>query len=292
MKPIYLLGAILLLLSVAVPLAAENQKEPLSGKLLYSRLTDGTWQVWVTDLSTGSKTQLTHSLGDKRSAAWVGDGAVTFDTTQEASFWLALDNRSLRPIFEPLRPIQDLAWSKDGRFAVFARFRTDIIDSANLWIVESNGNNPRLLTHEPGIQYQPAWAPDHSKIAYVAGHGIGTYELFVISPDGKDQQRLTTNESHEFLPAWSSDGEHIAFSSDASGNYEIWIMRSNGSALRQLTHSPGLDTRPAWSPDGRHLAFATNRSGKMEIWVMQPDGENARLLESAADGVIDPAWSK
>lgn len=261
---------------------------PLSGKLLYSRLTNGTWQLWLMDVGTGQKRQVTATPSDKRYPAWSGDGGMTYHTSNYACYRLRQANAE--SLLSPLWPVRDLAWSPDGSHVAFARFRTDLVDSANIWVADADGANPRLLTQDMGMQYNPAWSPDGRTLVYVAGKGYGTYELYTISVEGSQPHRLTTNDAHEFLPAWSPDGVHIAFASDRTGDYEIWVMRADGTGWKPLTRSPGLDTRPAWSPDGRWIAFTSNRSGRLQVWVMRADGSDPQLLETEAESSCDPAW--
>ena len=265
--------------------------EPLQGRLLCSRLTDGTWQIWQRDLATDRRTQLTFSPGDKRYPSWVAGDHVAYATSNQACYVMALvPGAAAEPICEDLWPMRDVAWAPDGARVAFAKFRTDLIDSANLWVSDARGQHRQLLTQEVGIQYHPSWSPDGTRVAYSGGHGYRTYELYVVNADGTGRRQLTHNQSHEFLPAWSPDGTAIAYSSDAAGNYDIWVIPAVGGAAKRLTDSPGLDTRPVWSPDGTQIAFVTNRSGVLEVWVMTADGTNQRLLEHADGGVCDPAW--
>jgi len=244
----------------------------------------------MTELATSEKTQVTFSPGDKRFPAWGPDGQIAYQTSNQQAYMIPASGVDDHPVVERLWPVRDLVWSPDGAWLAFSKIRTDLIDAANIWVVQADGAEPSMLTHEPGLQYHPAWSLDGKKLAYSAGHGYGTYELYVMDADGTNRRQLTTNTSHEFLPAWSPDGTQIAYSSDASGDSEIWVMQADGLEPKQLTHSPGLDTRPAWSPDGRHIAFTTNRSGVLEIWVMNADGTDQRPLEQAGSGVCDPAW--
>ena len=273
-----------------LPADAETTRPALTGTLAYSRLTEGTWQVWQKNLVTDERLQVTSSPGDKRYPAWRPDGRISYHTTNYAAFLAQAATSDPQPLLNVLWPVRDLAWSPDGRRVAFARFRTDLVDSANVWVAGADGSAPRLMTQEAGIQYTPAWSPDGAQIAYIGGQGFGTYELYVMRADGSNRRQLTHNRSHEFLPAWSPDGRQLAFSADASGDYEIWIIHADGSGLRQLTVSPGLDTRPAWSPDGKRLAFTTNRAGALAIWVMQADGSRPSPLEHADGGACDPAW--
>ena len=284
----HILATLATLLFGAAALHADDASSP-SGRLLATRLTNGTWQVWQTDLTTGASRQLTSDPVDKRYPSTLPDGRVGYCTSNQHCFTVA-PGETPRPLLQALWPIRDAAWSPDGRSIVFSKFRTDLIDSANLWIADATTGTTRVLTHAPGIQQNPAWSPDGTQIAYSGGHGYQTYEIYVIDAAGGEPRRLTTNRTHEFLPAWSPDGRRLAYSSDATDDYEIWVMPADGSQPAQLTRSPGLDTRPVWSPDGREIAFATNRTGTLQIWAMAADGGTPRPLETSTAGVGDPWW--
>ncbi len=269
---------------------ADEARGGLSGQLLYSGLTDGVWQIWRLDLASDTRAQLTFSPGDKRHPSWLDNDSIGFCTSNQGCYRLSRLDGKERPLLQELWPMRDLVWSPVGGRVAFAKFRTDIIDNANLWVADVAGPTRKLITHEAGIQQHPAWSPDGKRIAFSGGHGYGTYELYIVDADGSGLRRLTTNTTHEFSPAWSPDGKQLAYSADASGDYEIWVIGADGSRPRQLTQSPGLDATPTWSPDGAHIAFASNRSGAMELWVMDADGNNARRVERSESGACDPAW--
>lgn len=266
----------------------EDRSAPI-GKLLYSRLTDGTWQIWQTDLATQTRTQITSSPGDKRKPTWTPDGRIAYHTSNHG-YYLTSGQQNPEPFLEAFWPLIDVTWAPDGQSVVFSKLQQDLVDQANLWAINVSGKNQQVLTHEAGLQYDTAWAPNSKRLVYVGGQGYGNAELYAINADGSGRQQLTHNQTRELSPAWAPDGSRIAFVSDASGDFEIWAIRSDGSDRVQLTSSPGLDASPSWSADGKHLAFTTNRSGVLEIWVMDAGGSEPHLLEQAEGGVCDPAW--
>ena len=278
---------ILLCLGLAFTASADSKDQ-----LLYSRLTDGTWQIWVTKMQDRKQKQLTFSPGDKRTPSWGPDGRIAYTTSNQECYVIPMDQPKAAaiPLFEDLWPMRDLCWSLNGSQVVFSKFQTDLADSANLWVSDNDGKNRHLLTKDIGIQYHPIWSPDGTRIAYSGGHGYHTYEIYVINADGTNKRQLTHTQAHTFLPAWSPDGKRIAYSSNVGGTYDLWVIDVDGGTPVQLTNSPALDTRPVWSPDGTQIAFVTNRSGLMEIWIMNADGTNQHLLEQAEGGVCDPAW--
>ena len=283
--------AFVMLASLVVQPATGRTEEQsvLTGKLLYSRLTDGTWQIWQTDLVTRARTQLTSSPGDKRKPAWTPDGRIAYHTSNH-SYEVVRAGQTPEPFLKTFWPLIDVAWAPDGHSVVFSKLQTQLVDQANLWAADVSGQNQRVLTHEAGLQYDSAWSPDGKRLVYVGGQGYGNAELYVMNADGSGRLQLTHNQNRELSPAWSPDGTQIAFVSDASGDFEIWLSRADGSDLTQLTSSPGLDANPAWSPNGKHLAFTTNRSGVLEIWVMEANGTDPQVLERTEGGVCDPAW--
>ena len=261
----------------------------LRGTLLYSRLTEGTWQVWQANLATDQHVQLTFDTGDKRYPEPIPAGGISYCTSNQTCF-SGRAGHSAAPLLPDLWPLRDIAWAPSGESIVFSKFRTDLVDSANLWIASPTGDGRRILTHEPGIQEDAAWSPDGTRIAYSAGQGPDSYEIYIVAADGSTKQQLTQNLANDFQPAWSPDGQQLALSSNVSGDYEIWLVSDDGSGFRQLTTSPGLDARPTWSPDGREIAFTTNRAGRLEVWVMQADGTRQRPLVQVVGGACDPAW--
>lgn len=261
-----------------------------SGWLLFTRLTEGTWQVWLMDLATGEAQQVSFTAGDKRYPAWRTGQDVAYCTTNQACFTQRLGQKSAEPVLKEIWPVRGVAWSPDGAFMAFSRFREDLIDNANLWVAKTDGSQPRMLTHEPGIQQHAAWSPDGQWIAYSAGQGPQSYELYIVAASGEAPRQLTKGQQEAFLPAWSPDGRWIAFSSSAGGDFDIWVIGADGTGLKPLTRSPGLDTAPSWAPDDSRLIFASSRRGQLELWTMQPDGSDQQPLQPRSDPASDPAW--
>ena len=111
-------------------------------------------------------------------------------------------------------------------------------------------------------EFQPAWSPDGTKIAYVSTGRTG-YEIFVMNADGSNPVQLTNNGDDE-QPAWSPDGTKIAFWSDryvadfGQHDREIYTMnatdgsnQTRGYRLRPGRHPPEL-AEPGSNQRRRH----------------------------------------
>lgn len=266
------------------------QRQESRCAVAFSRLTGDYWQVWSMRADGSAPKQLTTSQSDKRYPAWSGDGMeLLFRDNDGHAHIIDVSTFKEQRILESFGQIGSVSASPDGGKLLFVRFRTEVMDSSDLWLTSLNGGDQKILTRQVGLQYAPSWSPDGDKIAYISGHGFETHELFLMESDGKNRKRLTRNKALELLPAFSPDGGEIAYVSDITGNYEIWVMNADGSNPTLLTDSAGIDTRPCWSPDGKRIMFASNRGGNLQLWVMNSDGSNPKQLTRGAAS-MDPAW--
>ena len=282
--------AVIECLATVTLVAAPVARTAPGGTITYSRLTDGTWQIWRYTLSSGASLQVTFDRRDKRYPMPGVGGLIYYHTSNQEPFSVNPVSGEVLPVLEGLAPLRGATASPDGSKVVFSKIRTDIEDSSNLWMARGDGTSPQTLTLDPGIQDQPAWSPDGRTLAFVNGQGYEKYEICLLSLQDRTITRLTSNTSHEFFPAWSPDGTSIAYSSDATGDYEIWVMDPTGKNARQITKSPGLDSRPSWSPCGNWMAFTSRRSGELEIWRSAPDGSDQQRLFNAGAPACDPLW--
>lgn len=261
-----------------------------SGQIAFSRLSGDYWQIWTIGSNGSSARQLTTTPLDKRYPTWSRDGDKLFyrDNNNNA-FFIDLATDRQKQILMPMGLIGSLASSPVDEQLLVVRFRSEIMDSSDLWLTDIESKHRKILTRQAGLQYDPSWSPDGKKIAYISGRGYQTHELYIMGSDGQNRLRLTDNKALELLPAFSPDGQTLAYVSDITGNYEIWLMNVNGSDDRQLTDSPGIDTRPCWSSDGERILFVSDRSGSLQLWMMDNDGSNVRQL-TKGPASTEPAW--
>ena len=190
-------------------------------------------------------------------------------------------------------------------------FSSDRDGDQEIYMMDTDGGNPRRLTNHPANDSSPSWSPDGKRIAFVSyrdGHvranGRPTSEIYVMDADGGNPQNLTNDPNDDWDPSWSPDGKRIAFMSGRDRknnphNYEIYVMDADGSNQQNLTNSPLEDRRPAWSPDGKRIVFSSARDGHFEtkfgitdeIYVMDTDGQNQQRLTENRRYDWHPSWS-
>ncbi len=180
-------------------------------------------------------------------------------------------------------------WSPDGSRIAFVSTR-DGDGEYEIYVMGSEGEivgAPAVrLTNNPaaefgqGIQdWQPAWSPDSTKLAFVSNRdpsnrdACDVYVMDAVDADddgnGDNLTRLTFDNIFDcdlMGPAWSPTGAQLAFTSTRSNDYEIWVMNADGTNLVNMTQFPGQDFDAGWSPDGTQVTFVSGRDGDYEIF--------------------------
>jgi dipeptidyl aminopeptidase/acylaminoacyl peptidase len=139
-----------------------------------------------------------------------------------------------------------------------------------IYTLRPDGGGIRPLSTPRAYDYEPAWSPDGTMVAFrrlTDPPRFASSEIFVVRADGSGLERLTTNADAEKTPAWSPDGSRIAFERAGA----VWVMRANGTHQRRLVAGAGS---PAWSPDGRWIAYVRDTA----IGLVRTDGTRRRRL--------------
>jgi len=166
----------------------------------------------------------------------------------------------------------------------------------DLFVVNVDGSGLRNLTNDGGAsqEYEPAWSPDGTKIAYQLDKSSGQGSIYSIGVNGDNPTNLTpedptppTCDPDHFRrsrdPSWSPDGSLIAFTgspvcdgSTAQIGTDIWLMSPNGGGKVDITPNDGIsEAEPHWSPDGSRIAFISDQEeneGPGDVFVMAPNG--------------------
>jgi WD40-like Beta Propeller Repeat len=190
------------------------------------------------------------------------------------------------------------SFSPDSRRIVFTSNRAN---SSNWDIYSMNVNGTGLvrLTSTAGLDTEPVFSPDGSKIAFATERYGGDLELAVMGANGSGVQRLTNNTLHDIEPAWRPDGQEIAFTRQFSSHEkDVFLMKPDGTEQRRITFADGEDHDPTYSPNGQELVITSERSPFSPPFgnvykIRASDGEAIADLTSDLDfGAGDPFWSR
>ncbi len=175
-------------------------------------------------------------------------------------------------------------------------FRSNREGNPEIYSLNMTGLALSRLTLAPGVDSQPAWSPDKSRLAFTSNRD-GNNEIYLMNADGTAVSRLTDNPADDQDPTWSTDGGWIAFTSNRDGDQEIFIVRVDGSDLTQLTDNQANDSQPSWYSDQaflsgeQRIAFSTDRDGNLEIYSMAVDGSDQTNLTNSSANETFPSGS-
>ena len=230
---------------------------PDSKQVALDIMTDFSRHIYVIDIATGQRQNLTEPFGEHQLFAtptWSGDGK-----------WLA-----------------SICYQPGEHYDVC--------------IMDLAGNVLRNLTRRAeDSDGHPSWSPDSSKIAYYSRRGVRdadwNTEIYVMDANGGNQTNLTNHPAWDRYPRWSPNGQQILFYSNREGNQDdIYVMNADGTDVVNLTRDPLEDRIPAWSPDGNWIAFMSTRDGNWNIYIMESNGENQTRVTHHPGVDSSPIW--
>ncbi len=250
-----------------------------------TRLTRGDWPAWSPD---GSKIAFHRDgtvyvinadgsneilLGAGRFPAWLPDGTRIVLTTGEGISVMNVDGSgSVRTLIrhnfrddtyaEGDMGVGKPAWSPDGKRITFEHLGDGDMMPAQVFVMNADGSDPRLLTASPDrrryAESDPSWSPDGSSIVlWSYGYGIATVDANGGVPNS--MYKSFPAVAYGAKPTWAPDGSIIAFNTfkGSSGESAIWIVPAKGGGAKLLIPDAYY---AAWSPDGARLAFVSRRA--------------------------------
>ena len=95
----------------------------------------------------------------------------------------------------------------------------------DLWVMDTDGSNKRMILHNGATNWAPSWHPDGKRLIFSSN-----------------------------MDDWREDIKQYGH------NFELYLIDLDGTNLTRLTFNTTFDSFPLFSPDGRKLAFASNRN--------------------------------
>lgn len=175
------------------------------------------------------------------------------------------------------------AWSPDGEWIAFFRYRNDFADT--LYKVHPDGSG--LVAVKASVSNAPTWDPAGGRIAYAkSGNSIWVLDL----TSGADTA-IVTGAGNVDRPMWSPDGTKIAYLTSGV----VHLVAPNGSGNVAVPGAGHVWAKIGWSQDGLWLYGSTNIdttgfASNYEVFRFHPDGTGHQRLTTNGDasgGAVD-----
>jgi tricorn protease len=178
------------------------------------------------------------------------------------------------------------------------------IYAEDLWVANRDGSNPIRLTIDEGIESNPKFSPDGSKIAFSAEYD-GNVDVFIVDANGGVPKRLTWNPNYDRVRGFDASGENVLFSSRRNSHVyryrQLYLVNINGGPVTELPVPTAHYA--AYSPDNKHIAYTpfpnaheqwkNYRGGRQaRIWVYNTDTHEVAEIPKPTAGSNDtnPQW--
>src|SRR5262249_1391865 len=140
-------------------------------------------------------------------------------------------------------------FSPDGRSLVFTSMRSG---ADEIWLADSNGENPRQLTHIAAyIAGHPHWSPDSQFIVFHA-RLPSEPQIYTIGVQDGVIRRITHQTPGFTSPAFSVDGKTIYMLQPLNGVTRLYSVSFSGGTPRALC----LGLNPIEAPGRSLLLYA------------------------------------
>ncbi len=201
-----------------------------------------------------------------------------------------VDRKGLIKLLEmPRRTYDDPKLSPDGQ-KVAVQFK---VAAGNVWTYDFNSKLLKQITFD-GLNNQPYWSPDGSRIAFASDRAGGEENIYVISSDVTGPvERLTTSENSQSLTSWSSDGKWLVYYEfHPDTGRDIWVLPLEGERKPYpLLKTVSQEAGAMFSPDGRWLAYSSDETGEYEVYV-SPFPEMNKKWKISTNGGDEPVWAR
>jgi serine/threonine protein kinase/Tol biopolymer transport system component len=206
-------------------------------------------QIWYVKQPGGEVERVTNDLNNYNGLSISSDGATlaTVQSQASSSVWFVPNNNSesaVKVTSGTNEGRNGLAIMPDGRilYTVFGP------GTADLFLVNPDGSNPRQLTSDAALNAFPTVSPDGRTIVFISTR-TGSPHVWRMDSEGRNAKQIT-NGIAEINPAISPDGQWIVFQDIA--DLRLWKIPIDGGTAARVTDK--LTSQAAFSPDGKLIA--------------------------------------
>jgi TolB protein len=154
--------------------------------------------------------------------------------------------------------LYDFAVAPDGERIAYSLVNE--ARGADLWLMERDGANPRLLVQcDADLCTVPAWSPDGARLAFsrepaglTPGTPNGPPRVWTVTlATGEAGPAYQDSQVLGYGPTWSPDGRRLAFFDGSNSSIRLLDLQTQQEMLIQTR----MGTVGAWSPDGRQMVY-------------------------------------
>ncbi|MFH0773882.1 MAG: DUF5050 domain-containing protein [bacterium] len=253
---------------------------------------DGAWIAYsyyennahsLCTINVQDSTQIEIATSDWLDFLWSANSQWILYETEEAGLWSAKPDGTAKNRLTLTSP--------EWFFFLSGSSKVAYTNWKDIYVISTTGGNPINLTDNPcsvGINMEPKWSPDGSKMAYTSLPnkdasgilwGIGIWVMDKNGGNKKEIGTLTTDWWEEFV--WSSDGDWIGYKNE-NGIYKL--SSNGGTPIPVVTVTTGWISDLIW-PKNDWIAYSYDDwQNNRGIYKVSSDGGTLTALASSTQG--------
>lgn len=221
-----------------------------------------------------------------------------------------LEGEPFEAPMKPFSPIEDVAWSPDGKYIAYASRKKvgleySISTNSDIYLYEvQTGQTKNLTEGMMGYDTHPSFSPDGKMISWTSmerdGYEADLNRLFVLDLQTGRKTWLTEGfECNVDQTQWAADGKSIYFLSCVKAETHLHEVTLKGRKIRQITtgqyNYTSLQVERGQILAGRQSMLEPTDLYRVDLKTGQAvaiTGENASTLARLGNTTVEKRWMK
>ena len=238
------------------PQVVVRSREPLLSpawspdgrKLAYNSFESGNSSIFIQDLGTGSRQQVSSSKGINGAPAFSPDGgrlALTLSKGGNPDVYIMdLGSRALTQITKHFAIDTEAVWAPDGQSLYFT---SDRAGKPQIYQVSPSGGDPNRVTFEGQYNARASVVDAKGiKLAMVQGNG-NVYRIAVLDR-ATNQTTLVSPGNQDESPSFAPNGSMLLYATSEGTRGVLYAVSADGRVRQRLVLADGDVREPAWGP--------------------------------------------
>ena len=208
---------------------------------------NGYYSVYIHNIVSRSRQQLTANKGKASSPAWSPDGTqLAFTQIKDGNseiYTFDLRTRSVKRVTVNPSIDTEAAWTPDGRYLVFT---SDRGRTPQLYKIPATGGRAERLTFSGNYNARPSFSPDGKNMTLV--HQVDSKFSIGLMKTGDSAIQVLTDGRLDESPSFSPNGYLVIYASEYNHRGVLSTVSIVGRHKQRIGYQEGDIREPAWGP--------------------------------------------
>jgi TolB protein len=221
---------------------------PDGRKIAYNSFESGNSSIFIQDLATSSRQQVSSSKGINGAPSFSPDGnrlALTLSKGGNPDIYVMdLGSRSLTQVTKHFAIDTEAVWAPDGQSLYFT---SDRAGKPQIYQVSPAGGEPTRVTFDGQYNARASVVDAKGiKLAMVQGNG-NVYRIAVLDRATK-QTTLVSPGNQDESPSFAPNGSMLLYATSEGSRGVLYAVSADGRVRQRLVLADGDVREPAWGP--------------------------------------------